>query len=72
MAVEWCRGCGELFGTDMEGSIYCTPGCKAETHQRLLPRRQPKSATLLVFQAFQALADESAKFNAFHKRMRRE
>jgi hypothetical protein len=71
MAVEWCRGCGELFGSDVDGCMYCSPECRAEAHRKLSPRRpDPKPATTLVHRAFQTLADESARYDAFHKRMR--
>lgn len=71
MACNTCFGCGGLFFSDV-ADVYCTPECKKKAHDRLAPRRpHPKPATLPLYQAFQALADESAKYDAFHQRMRR-
>jgi hypothetical protein len=72
MAVEWCRGCGDLFGSDVDGGTYCSRDCKELAHRRLAPRRRdtPSPPTASVSRGFQTLADESSRYNAFHQRMR--
>lgn len=77
MAVSRCQYCGQLFGHDRDGVFYDSAECRELDHRRLTLRSTPARDVPLppsgtpIYAAFEALADEDARYDSYTKRMRR-